>query len=133
MKYQGFSLIELLIAIAVVGIISTIAYPSYQEHVERSRRADVINNIHAYRNDLERAYTTTNNYIMARDNTVPPDLGDFYNINMVVTGATYTLTVTPQGIQTNDEDCASLSINQAGIATSLDKLNNDSSATCWSR
>ena len=37
---QGFTLIELMITVAVVGILAAIAYPSYNEHVRKTRRAD---------------------------------------------------------------------------------------------
>ncbi|NYZ66145.1 prepilin-type N-terminal cleavage/methylation domain-containing protein [Endozoicomonas sp. SM1973] len=53
----GFSLIELLIVIAIVGILAAVGYPSYQEYVMRSRRADAQSALMQMANAMERRYT----------------------------------------------------------------------------
>lgn len=56
-KANGFSLIELLIVIAIIGIIAAIAYPSYQDHVTRTRRADAQAALMQMSQAMERAFT----------------------------------------------------------------------------
>jgi len=59
---QGFTLIELMIVVAVVGILSAIAYPSYTEYVRRGHRADARAGLLQVQQWLERAATATGTY-----------------------------------------------------------------------
>jgi prepilin-type N-terminal cleavage/methylation domain-containing protein len=67
-RSKGMTLIELMIAVAVVGILATIAYPSYQNQVRRSNRADAITALTAMANAQERFYLANNTYAA----TTPP-------------------------------------------------------------
>ena len=67
-RSKGMTLIELMIAVAVVGILATIAYPSYQNQVRRSNRADAITALTAMANAQERSYLANNMYAT---NTAP--------------------------------------------------------------
>ena len=58
----GFTLIELMITVAIVGILASIAYPSYQDSVMKSRRADVKGVLLGLTNAMERRFTETNSY-----------------------------------------------------------------------
>ncbi len=62
---KGFTLIELMIAVAIVGILAGIAYPSYVNHVKKSRRADATVALLGLANAMERRYTETNSYCNA--------------------------------------------------------------------
>ena len=63
MKVQkGFTLIELLIAVAIVGIISAVAYPSYLSSVTKSRRADAKAAMVGFAQAMERYYTNNGTY-----------------------------------------------------------------------
>ncbi len=48
-KYRGFSLIELMIAISIIGILSSIALPSYKQYLQRARFTDVIAQTEAFK------------------------------------------------------------------------------------
>jgi type IV pilus assembly protein PilE len=61
-KQSGFTLIELMIAVAIVGILAAIAIPSYQDSVKKSRRADAKAALLDLANALERRFTETNSY-----------------------------------------------------------------------
>ena len=54
---KGFTLIELMIAVAIVGILAGIAYPSYQDSVRKSRRADAQGALLGFANAMERYFT----------------------------------------------------------------------------
>lgn len=59
---NGFTLIELMVAVAIVGILAAIAIPSYQDSVRKSRRADAEGALMNFANAMERHFTETNGY-----------------------------------------------------------------------
>jgi prepilin-type N-terminal cleavage/methylation domain-containing protein len=59
---NGFTLIELMIVVAIIGILASIAYPSYQESILKSRRADAKGALLGFANAMERHFTETNSY-----------------------------------------------------------------------
>jgi type IV pilus assembly protein PilE len=61
-RQAGFTLIELMIAVAIVGILAAVAYPSYREHVVRSRLAEATGTLSTTRVRLEQYYQDNRNY-----------------------------------------------------------------------
>ncbi len=59
---RGFTLIEIMIVIAIIGIIITIAAPSYTEYLKKGRRAEVVSLLSEQAQILERFYTKNNVY-----------------------------------------------------------------------
>ena len=129
MKRQaGFTLMELLVAVAIIGIISAIAYPSYQNQMMQSRRADARVSLFAMAAQQELFYAGPALAYTA----VVANVGGaasretFYTLSAVVVpgGGGYTLTAVPAagGPQTADVACLSMTLNQAGL-----KL----PAVCW--
>src|SRR5690606_38472416 len=59
----GFTLIEVMIVVAIIGILAAIAYPSYQDHVRKSRRADAQTALLELAQFMERHYTTNGRYL----------------------------------------------------------------------
>ena len=108
-KFKGFSLIELLIAVAIVGILAAIAYPSYVDQVRKSRRTEAQDLMMDIAQREERYYaqalTYTNdltvlNYSVASN--LPTENG-YYQVSVTSASATnYTIEATPQGDQAND-------------------------------
>ncbi|QGU32844.1 type IV pilin protein [Thermochromatium tepidum] len=132
MKSKGFTLIELMIAVAIVGILAAIAYPSYQAHVIKSRRATAQGCLLELAQFMERYYTTNMSYAGA---TLPAgtqcqtDLQGHYTFGFSGTpnATSYTLQATAQGLQADrDANCTPLTINQAGAKT---PTTND----CWKK
>jgi type IV pilus assembly protein PilE len=135
LQQNGFTLIELMITVAVVGILAGIAYPSYQDSVMKTRRADAEGALLGLANAMERHFTETSSYLGAGtidgntgsptifSATSPVDGGTaYYNLTInAVTASTYTLNATPTGSQSDDE-CGTLSLTQTGargVSTAL--------------
>lgn len=110
----GFTLIELMIVVAIIGILAAIAYPSYQSYVEKTRRTDAQGALMSFANAMERYYTQNNTYIgadggsSAISNTLtapastvfagqsPMDGSPFYNLRIYnLTANSYELRAVP--------------------------------------
>ncbi len=96
---KGFTLIELMITVAIVGILAGIAYPSYQDSVRKSRRADAQGALLGFANAMERYFTVNNSYLGA-----PVDGGTpYYNLTISAAASNaYTLQATPINSQAGD-------------------------------
>lgn len=118
-RAQGFSLIELMIVVVVIGALAAIAVPNYQVYLVKTRRADAQGVLVSFANAMERYYTENNTYIGAAAggaNTGAPAAATFgftqapidgttkyYNLTIgAATGTTYTLRATPIGAQVGD-------------------------------
>jgi type IV pilus assembly protein PilE len=118
----AFSLIELLIAITIVGVLTAIAVPGYQSYVLQSARTAAGGCLLEYAQFMERVYTTNMTYASNNgDDTELPelqcsiDLAERFSFALDnLDSRSFTLTATVTGAQA-DDDCESLSYNQAGI------------------
>lgn len=128
----GFTLIELLIVVVILGIIASIAYPSYQEHIIRTNRSAAKACILEHAQFLERFYTTRMTYAGANPALACRTNGNLnqrYTIAVGnLTATTYTITAVPQGSQLRDTECGTLSLNQAGTRG---ETGTGTVATCW--
>ena len=119
-KNQGFTLIELMIVVAIIGILSAIAYPSYQAYIRRGARADARAGLMAAQQWLERAVTATGTYPTTLPATLQATANDpnnqRYLINFAAgnTKARFTLAATPRGDQVNDT-CGTLTLDNTGL------------------
>lgn len=117
-KNAGFSLIELMIAVAVIAILSAIAYASYQSSVVRTRRSAAAACLQEQAQLMERYYTTNLKYEGAPDPTCDADVTRFYAISFVEdpTEKAFELQAVPQEPQaTNDAKCGTLTLDQKGV------------------
>ncbi|CAK0771116.1 type IV pilus assembly protein PilE [Gammaproteobacteria bacterium] len=132
---RGFTLLEIIITVAIISILAAIAYPSYQNSILKSRRADAKSVLLQATNWMERFYTANHRYDQDVDGnlvttstttgfpssglTKSPIVGTtkYYDISLSgVTQIAYTLNATPRSAtnQTNDS-CKTLTLDQAGI------------------
>lgn len=126
-RQRGFSLTELMITVAIIGILVAIAYPSYSSHMRKTRRnmaqACLLENAQV----LERIYTANLSYEEAEDPSCSDDVLAFYDVALASppTNLTFTLTATPKGAQVKDE-CGKLTLNEKGQRTS-----EGDASRCW--
>ncbi len=136
---SGFTLIELMVTVAIVAILATIASAAYTSQVQKSRRTDARSALLDLAGREEKLFSTTNAYSAA-----PSDLGyaavgvlwpiavgsGYYNVSAVVGNppVSYVITATAIGTQVNDTTCATLSVNQLGVQSST---GTGTAATCW--
>lgn len=128
---KGFTLIELMIVVLVIAVLAAIAYPSYQQHVVKSRRAAAQACMQEVAQFMERYYTTNLKYTGA---AVPAmqcrtDLARFYTIGLqgAATAKAFTVQATPTSAQ-NDPKCGTLSANQVGTTGAS---GTSGAAGCW--
>ena len=135
-RSQGFSLIELMIAVVIVGILAAVAIPMYSDYVTRSRRADGQATLMQVAQELERCYTQFSKYndnscSVVSSSTVneTSDQG-FYVISAsggALTESNFTLTATPQNEQADDTDCTALTLTHLGEQSAT----GDDPDSCW--
>ena len=144
-RSRGFSLIELMIAVAILGIIKTIAVNSYQNSVRKARRADAKADLMELAQLLERNYTETNSFATNVSGnpvnlafTVSPQEGTAVYYNLQFSDGTnispnpdgYALEAVPNGPQEKDTRCLKLTLDHTG-KKGIDTSATGTVAECW--
>lgn len=149
---QGFTLIELMVALVIVGILAGIAYPAYTKHLLRSRRADAIAALTVVMQAQERYRSNVSNYASAvadLPNVNVAGITAHYQVTLEGVGATpsfatgYKATATPVsgGKQAADTVCKSFSVTLVGATPTYSAVgdptgsgtDSDTSSLCWPR
>ena len=99
---NGFTLIELMIVVAILSVLAAIAYPSYQQYMKRGKRVDAQTEMLKVAQNLQSYYTINHNYTAATldNNTTtknfPSNSNNDYMLVLVPGDQTWTLTATPE-------------------------------------
>jgi type IV pilus assembly protein PilE len=139
-RIAGFTLIELMVTVAVVAILGTIAMASYSSQIQKSRRTDARSAVMDLAGREEKLFSTVNAYSAAASDlgygavgapwpiSVGPN--NYYNVSVTVANppVSFLITATAINAQTADTKCTTLSVDQLGTQTST---GTDTAANCW--
>ena len=155
-KSRGFTLIELMITIAIVGILAAVALPSYTKYVQRANRADARSTLLAAAQRMEQNYTLAGRYDKLQDGTTdvntaslttwglhqsPPSGTALYTISFSTAPSQtgYVLAATPTGSQASDA-CGILRFSERNLKAAKGEdpntagiSRNANTVECWSK
>ena len=131
---RGFTLVELMITVAIVGILASVAYPGYQSQIRKSHRADAQAELMKLQNFMERFFTEHNCYqlnclAVPANPTLPSirtEVSNFYTISFdTISTTAYRLQAVPKADTVQESDsCGTLKLSNLGEKTAA-------TSACW--
>lgn len=128
---RGFTLIEMLIVIAIIGIVITIGYPSLTEYVKKGRRTEVAGLLSEQAQILERFYSKNNTYAAATGLSAG---NDYYTLTPTLTDQTFLLTAARKvGSAMGTDKCGDFTITNTGVRSMVNAASGLTTKDCWGR
>jgi type IV pilus assembly protein PilE len=132
MKRNGFSLIELVVAMGIVGILAAIAIPAYSAYTKTANRTDATRTMTYDSQALERCYSQTFTYLGCASAASGTSAQGYYTVTVAPTANSFTITATPlKSPQTQDSACASFTLNNAGTQGATTSGGAANTQQCW--
>ena len=128
---RGFTLIEIMIVIAIIGIVLTISIPSYNEYVKKGRRAEVVSLLSEQAQSLERFYTKNNVYTGITGLSAG---NDFYTLTPTITDQTFLLIAARKtGTAMATDKCGDFTLTNTGVRSMNNATTELTTKDCWGR
>lgn len=136
---RGFTLTEIMIVVAIIGIISAFAYPSYVEQIRKSKRSDAKIALQQIAQRQEShfiknySYAATLTALGYAANTIPSPESDYSLTVSAATATTYTIQATPASTsgQVKDNKCANFTLDHMGRKVAKDSSGAVTTDKCW--
>ena len=136
-RQRGFTLMELMIVVAIIGILAAIAFPAYQSQAKKGNRAEGKSAVLKTAQALERYFTVNNTYVTNLTTLGMPTFsgddsaGSKYDLQIVPGGAgittSFTVKATPRFV---DAECGTLTYTQAG-QKGMELASESTVSKCW--
>jgi type IV pilus assembly protein PilE len=132
--YQGFTLIEVLVVLALIVILVSFAIPSYKQYLQQAQRIKARHTLVMLAQKLEQHYHINNNYNLDLTTWIPEDSHYTYHLESGNNQQSFILMADPHGSQKNDV-CGTLLLNQNHVRGAGGQLANREELTiqCWER
>jgi type IV pilus assembly protein PilE len=143
-KQQGVTLVELMIAVAIVAILAAIGYPSYSQYLLKGRRTAAQSFMYSVASKQEQVMLNRRQYFTVTDGTaaqwtdakmsLPAEVTDYYTVKVTADNAatppTFTISAEPKGSQLGDTKCGTIRLKHDGTK---EKTGTGSVTDCWSK
>lgn len=129
----GVTLVELMVVVAIIGILSAVLIPYYADYAREGRRGDILLKLGDFAQTAERSFAIVGEYTQENLESMLPADSDHYRLAVVVTDNNFgfTATATAVGGQLKDEDCQVLTVDNLGVHTAESMGSEDTTALCW--
>lgn len=136
-KQFGFTLMEMMITIVILGVLVGVAFPAYKGQMASTRRSVAATCLTEYAQFMERNYSTNMTYatnggvaVTLPETNCSKDLNGYYAFSLVKDASTYTVKAAPSGSQSGDA-CGTLTVNQLGERAANGQSDSATIKKCW--